>query len=443
MNKEIFCCFYANDKVSSFMSMVFACYVLFYFLLPDFSKIFLIIFLLISFPLFYFRFKFFKKDPFFLFFLIAIVVQVLSWFSSLIFFSDIANDLPKMDRLSKLFSFLFVAYWLKGSKKYSLIILSFFIVGFITSILISNDFHKDFIRGLNGFRVDFELKNAQFTSMLSGVSILFIMFLTVFTFNMKSKFKWLLLFLLSLSYLLAFFILITSQSRQIWLGIIIALIFLPLLVFYYFKSISVSNLFFIPLFFSIFIFIFIFSNINIVKNRVVHQTLAKESEIIEAMLAGDFDNIPSKKNGIRINSWIESFCWIKENPFFGAGPNSIGEVIMQSDKFTDKQKKRIGHLHSFHLEILVAYGILGALVIYGMYYWLIRSLVLAHRENPELKMYTVLGICFLIFWIIINFFESFSSRSYGVYVHNIMFGCLYTFYFTQQRKKIEEAEACA
>ena len=441
MTEVMFEKFYDSKKVKFFMCLLYFLYVFFFFVLPDLSKMFLTFFLLLSLPMFYFKFNIFKFDPFFCFFLFAILVQIFSWCSSVIYFSEISNTFPKIDRLSKLFSFLFLSYWLHGCKRSVYLLLIFYVLAFILATVISDSFQKDFLRAFNGFRVDFDFKNAQFTSMLSGFSIIVIGFLILNSLTIYFRMKKIVLLMYSILLLFSFFVLVASQSRQVWLAIMIILIISPFLICFFYKKAPISNV--------IILFVFFLGgaafliNTDIVKNRISHQTLTKESEIIEAVISGKLDEIPSKKNGIRINSWIESFYWIIENPLVGSGPNSIGEVINQSKKFSNQQKKRIKHLHSFHIEILVAYGILGSLVIYGMYYWLIRSLVLAHRENPELKMYTVLGICFLIFWVIINFFESFSSRSYGVYVHNIMFGCLYTFYFTQQRKKIEEAEACA
>ena len=275
--------------------------------------------------------------------------------------------------------------------------------------------------------------------MFAAVSIIVLLFFL--TVNLKGN-SFFVLSLVVFSLVFFTFMLITSQSRQSILGLIIALF----ICFAYFlicrKRTNLSFKKLISVFLFFLFFLASIGQVDFLKERI-DSTFLTESNNVNHVLSGNSHMINSFGNGIRINSWVESIVWIKRNPIFGAGPNAIGEVIEQSDKFSSFQKKKINHLHSFHLEILVAYGILGALVIYGMYYWLIRSLVLAHRENPELKMYTVLGICFLTFWIIINFFESFSSRSYGVYVHNMMFGCLYTFYFTQQRKKIEEAEACA
>lgn len=427
--------FYYSDKVRGFMLFLLFSYVITFVSMPEYSKKIYYIFTLLSLPVFFVDFRLFRKDPFFILLFLSIIVQFLSWFNSGFYF-DFVNDSPKLDRLAKLFSFLFIAYWLRGSKKLSILVLLTFVLGFILSIVFSPDFSQHIDKVLLGKRVDFNIKNAQYTSMFSGISI--IILIGSFTLDFKKKFN-----VKSAAFILAisvcFILLFVSQSRQVWFAIFGVFLISPIIIFIFFATISIRNL--IVSYLCLFTFSILIINVDFVKNRI-ENTIEGEIAFLQNVLEGKDDINVINSNSVRIVSWMESIKWIKDHPISGSSPNAISEVIRSSDKFTEKQKSKYKHLHSFHIELLVAYGILGALVIYGMYYWLIRSLVLAHRENPELKMFTVLGICFLIFWIIINFFESFSSRSYGVYVHNIMFGCLYTFYFTQQRKKIEEAEAC-
>lgn len=438
MRNKILNNFYANDIVSLFMCMVFFCYVFLFFLVPDLSKLFLNLFLFLSLPLFFVKFKIFKSDPFFILLLLVIFIQLISWCSSVVFYPSFANDYPKIDRLSKLFVFLFVAYWFKGSEKNIFIALFSLVIGFVLAVFISHDLQSDVFRALKGVRVDYGFKNAQFTSMVSGVSILICVFMLFYVFSVVSKKRQMLILTLFLLLFCSFFIMITSQSRQVWLAMILVLVIFPLLLKKTYSEFPLNKI--ILLYIIFFLLTLFLSKLEPVEKRL-NYTLQYESSLLFGAL--NHEAVESKGNGIRINSWLDSLEWIVKAPVLGGGPNAIGEVIQRSGRLNENVKKRIGHLHSFHFEVLVAYGILGGLVIYTMYFWFIRSLVLAHRESPELKMYTVLGICFLIFWIVINFFESFSSRSYGVYVHNIMFGCLYTFYFTQQRKKIEEAEICA
>ncbi|EAQ65684.1 O-antigen ligase [Marinomonas sp. MED121] len=424
------------EKVMFFLIVI---YSFFYISSPDLIKDFYNVFLLFSLPVVFLKFNFFKVDRMFWFLSSVVLIQTLSWGSSIYYFSGIENDIPKIDRLAKLFGFVFIAYWLKGSNARVILVFSSCVLGFLYSIFLSEDFISQLSLSMQSYRVDFGIKNAQFTSMFSGVFLLIALFFLLLPYE-KAWYKKIVITLIILTLIsILVWILIISQSRQVWLSIFIVLILYPLI----YRLIHKGGVKIYLSYFFILIFLGGVSQTTTIKKRLIEQTFENESSLLVSIINGDLNEIKSEGNGIRINSWIESIAWVKSHPLIGSGPNAIKEVIKQSDKFTEQQKVKFRHLHSFHIEILVAYGILGSLVIYGMYYWLIRSLVLAHRENPELKMFTVLAVCFLIFWIIINFFESFSSRSYGVYVHNIMFGCLYTFYFAQQRKKIEEAEACA
>ncbi|WP_438462250.1 O-antigen ligase family protein [Marinomonas sp. PE14-40] len=431
---------YESCYFNGFMFCLILVYTSSYIIFETLSKTTLLIFLLFSFPLVVKDNDLFKKDPMFILLLFSIVVQFFSWVNSQIYFPEFSSDYPKLDRLLKLFSFIFVAYWLGGSVKRVLMTMLSFVLGFIVSVFLSVGFYESLIDGFNGFRVDFGIKNAQFTSMFSGVSLIITAF---FILNNKVFFekRFLTLFIFTLCFTFSSLFLLFSQSRQTWLAISITLFLAPIFASFLFEKFSNKKL--LTSFFIILLCIYSFSYTDFFEKRFVQQTIKMEEDVINNFLSGDFDEIPSSSGGIRLKSWIDAVDWIGNHPILGSGENSINQVMLQSKRFTSNVKKKYTHLHSYHIELLVAYGLLGALVIYGMYYWLIRSLVLAHRENPDLKTYTVLGMCFLIFWIIINSFESFSSRSYGVYVHNIMFGCLYTFYFAQQRKKLEETEVCA
>lgn len=423
------------------LSLIFI-YTFLFFPFPDISKIIFKFFLLLSIPLFFIRFNCFKKDVMFILMIFSFLIQTISWISSIIYFPDLANEYPKLDRLAKLFSFIFIAYWLKGSIQNVAFVLVFFVFGLIVEVLNYPTFFNHLKTGIvDGYRVIFGLKNSQFTSMLTGVSIIILFCLIAFHDFSKRKLTVILNFSL---YPLMFFLLllfILSQSRQAWLALLIVFFFLPLICFFIGKIKNKTKI--LLSYFIFFVLIFLLSQIEIVNNRVINHTVIKESELFQSLLTAEINSIPSIGNGIRVNSWIEAFEWITKHPFIGNGPNAVGQVIQESDKFSIQQKMIFNHLHNFHIEILVAYGLLGSILIYSMYFWFIKTLLIAQKRDASITGYAIMGVMFLLFWAIVNIFESISSRSFGVYVHNIMFGCLYTFYFTQQRKKIEEAESCA
>jgi O-antigen ligase len=393
------------------------------------AKSFQLIFILGSLPIFFYNRNIIFKDPMVKLLGLILVIQIASWLNSYIFLPDIANSGPKIDRLSKLFLFIFIAYWLKGSMRNVFLLWTTLTISFIIGCFVHADFFNEISQAMSGVRVDFAIKNAQFTSMFSGVSLLIsLFFLTQVLFNKKpfdtltNNNKILLSISIVIAFLFFFFITIVTQSRQVWLALSATLILLPIFYAFIYPS-SKKKLIIISYLIISLIFIAL-SLSSTVKNRIL-----KESETLQTIVSGDLDNIPMTSIGIRVNSWIAALEWIKDRPIIGSGPEAISEVIQQSDKFTG-ELKNFGHLHNYHIETLVAYGVVGLILIYTLYYWLARSLFIEKRKQPELTDITFFSLVFITFWALINLFETFNGRSFGVYVHNIMFAGFYTFYLT-------------
>ena len=403
------------------------------------SNLFRSIFILCSLPIFIIERKHIFKDRMLKLLGLALLIQIASWLNSLIYLPDIANSGPKIDRLAKLFSFVFIAYWLKGSLRNVYLLWGTLAVGFILGCFVHVDFFTEVARAMSGTRVDFAIKNAQFTSMFSGISLLISVFILSQLLLKKKPFEGIstpLKIVLSTAIILAFifftFITIVTQSRQVWLALAFTLVVSPIFYALVFpksnrKRIAMSYL------------LIAITFVGLSQSEIIQQRAMRETGTLQTILSGDLDNIPMTSIGIRVNSWIAASDWIKERPLIGSDAEAISEVIKQSDKFTGSLKG-FGHLHNYHIETLVAYGFLGLLLIYILYYWLVRSLFITKKQQPELSDITLFSLMFVTFWACINFFETFNGRSFGVYTHNIMFAGFYTFYLTSSLKKTVKKE---
>ncbi|EHN71518.1 O-antigen ligase family protein [Aliivibrio fischeri] len=397
------------------------------------SNIFRTILVLCSLPIFIIEKKLIFKDPMLKLLGLALLIQIISWVNALVYLPDIANSEPKLDRLAKLFSFIFIAYWLKGSLRNAYLLWGTLAIGFIIGCFVHADFFIETTKAMAGNRVDFSIKNAQFTSMFSGISLL----ITAFTLSQlllkKQPFerisaptKKLMAAILILALVFFTFITIVTQSRQVWLALAFTISITPIFYTLVFpnsnrKRIAMSYLFIAVIF------------VGLSQSKIVQQRVLVETSTLQHIVSGDLDNIPMTSIGIRVNSWIAASDWIKERPLLGSDSEAIAQVIQQSDKFTGSLKG-FGHLHNYHIETLVAYGLLGLLLIYTLYYWLVRSLFIEKKRQPELNNITIFSLMFVTFWACINFFETFNGRSFGVYTHNIMFAGFYTFYLTSSLK---------
>ena len=393
------------------------------------------LFMIFSAPLLITERKTLMRDPMVKLLGLVLIAQILSWANALYTHPEFAKDIPTLDRLAKLFSFVFIAYWLKGSTRRVLTLLGTFVLGIYVALFFAPDFHQDMLRALSGIRADFDIKNAQFTSMFAGVGMIVCGFNYYWgeTSDLKKLHKIVLLILNTFALSGLTWLLVVSQSRQAWLALTVALVVLP--IFLSFHSQRCRGKVLVGLYLTIALLIGLFCTSSIVEKRV-----DTENSVISTIISGDWQHIPMTSIGIRVNSWIEASHWIGEHPILGNSASAIKQVIQQSDKFPPELKAEFGHLHNFHIETLVSYGIVGLLLIYTMYYWLIRSLFIVQRERPELTSFTVFAMMFMAFWLVVNFFETFSSRTFGVYTHNIIFGCLYTFYLASSLKKNHQAE---
>ncbi|WP_122033318.1 O-antigen ligase [Aliivibrio sp. EL58] len=402
---------------------------------PTISDIFRAVFIIGSLGIFYFHRDRIYKEPMVILLFLIILVQVLSWLNSLIYIPELSNSSPKIDRLGKLFLFIFMAYWLKGSIKNVYILWGCYIIGFLMGCIVHSDFIKEFSSGLQGNRIDFNIKNAQYTSMFSGLSFIFCFFhliLLSFTKNLASNIKIriigsITLFILSV---LFFTMIVISQSRMVWLAILITITLLPLLFSICSEKIKLKH----TLFGYVVIFILMFFIIKEIAPMIEKRSGQGDMQSIYKIIDLDTDNIPMSSVGIRLNSWIESIPWFNSHPILGLDSNTPGLIISQSKLFSERINENYGiikglrHLHNFHIEMLVSYGIIGLLLIYALYINLPRSLLSIREQLPNANLWIFLSLCCITYWLTINAFESFNSRNYGVYSHNVFFAGLYTFY---------------
>ncbi|SJL83549.1 O-Antigen ligase [Vibrio palustris] len=403
----------------------------------DIGKNIFILFLVLSIPMLWIERHTLRKDPVLWLLGALLLAQLASWLNSLHYFPNFALEMPNLDRLAKLFSFVLIAYWLRGSKQIIPWLLMAFSAGIIIAVLADPNFHSQWIRAMNGQRVDFAIKNAQFTSMFAGVGMLIHLFGYHWIRQRFSQYqRWGMLLLNTLMLGALTWLLIVSQSRQAWLGLAVALGLLPLFLAHVYQQCRGKKL-------VLFYVIILLCGAAFSQSSIIEKRLNQENSVMDTIAAGDWQHIPMSSVGIRFNSWIEASKWISAHPWLGSSSAAIEEVIAQSPKFSVSLKQRFGHLHNFHIETLVAYGVLGLLLVYTLYYWLLRSLFISMRHDADLKPYMVFAYTFLAFWLVINCFETFSSRTYGVYTHNIIFGCLYTFYFASrlQTQKSGRAES--
>ncbi|MUK92285.1 hypothetical protein GNP80_07515 [Aliivibrio fischeri] len=370
-------------------------------------------FIVLGFLLFLFcNFKKAIKDKAFICLFLSILLTCLSWINSTFQIPHLAKDSPNIGILADLFFFIFIAYWLKGSIKKVRTLWLFYAIGvFLTALIHSNDILADIMNGIAGQRIDFNYVNANHLGALAGITFLISCYYT-FTFKpIKSK-----IFITLFILIPSLFITIVTQGRQIWLAILITSILTPIVIFIFSKKINVKSL------------IIILSTLTISAYLAINTNnrLHNENYLIPIILSGDINDIPYSSMGIRIHFWSESIPWIKNNLFLGTGEDTRSFVIQESTNLPQEIKSKFTHLHSGHIELIVSYGLLG-IVLFLYIYTLIMYSSTFYKKNNEVL---IISTMFILFFVIINCFESFLFFKTGEYMINIIFGGIYTFYLT-------------
>lgn len=357
-------------------------------------------------------------------FLLSFAVQIASWINSLRVIPDLATSYPQIKFLAALFLFVFIAFWVNGNKSRVLLLYASLVLSFIFTACYHNFLHNSFAQGLSGQRVDFAMDNAQFTSMLSVV----VAGLTAYIVTQlpKSRYKPVAYFIGGSVILFALFALIISQSRQVWLAVVVVALLSPLICYRSFNYKRTLLIYILLTILSLSLF-----NVSFIHKRVV-----TESGVIEKVVEGDWDNIPMTSVGIRFNSWIEASKWIVKSPILGTDKGSVKQVIKTSEKFqAQRRTASFGHLHNFYLETLVAYGLFGMLFVVLLYRTIIVN-VIQHQPYPQ----QVFLFLFLIFWAIINSFESYNTKMLGLYAQNIVLAGLFTYSLPKLKHNVKPRE---
>ncbi|MCD9466166.1 O-antigen ligase family protein [Photobacterium iliopiscarium] len=418
-----------SKKFDCIMFFCACCYPLFKYSYREIGDIFQTILIVGSlFHIYKYR-NYFIKDKMVKCLFISILLTITAWIASLYYIPDLARSTPKISVLAKLFFFIIIAYWLKGSIKRVHIFLSCYIAGlFLLFNSHSANFIQETLQGLNGVRIDYGVVNANHPAVLSGIAFIICVFYAVklgfsITQHVTLKKTSILLGLIALLIYFGFVVLIT-QSRQVWLAIPLAFLITPIIytitkkpnkkTFYLILG---STLAFVLLALSI------ASQFSYVDNRS-----NSEKSVISAILTDHISDLPYTSIGIRIHFWLEAIPWIQKNPLFGYGEEARGLVISQSTDLPSYIKAEFSHLHNSYIELVVQYGAPALLLFIYVYILLIRSTLFQKNSN---EMY-YLSLLFFIFWIVTNNFESYTLQKTGEVVSNIIFPCFYTFYLTDK-----------
>jgi O-antigen ligase len=362
---------------------------------------------------------FFSKNVVFWLLLIGCLIQLVSWFASTMTIPELAQPYPNVKPFSYLMVFLVVAFWLKGSVKRSILTLFAFSIGSLFTLFYYSDFTTQFMNGMHGSRVDFGYRNAQHGSLIIGASFIFVFWWLYVLVPQKINKKELAITSLLLFLVFLGALLMMLQSRQSWLALIITIFFSPWLYAFFIDKLSPRK---ITICYMIILLIgFAIYHIDFVSSRIYAGFT--HSGDLHNILSGNWREVKDLSIGIRLQTWREAINWFGVHPIFGTGDGSRSLVITQSTVLPEFIKAEFRHLHNSNFETAVSYGIAGIIFTYILMIYPVYKTVTS--DAPVIIK--GVAISFLIYWLIINNFESFLYMRSGQWVFNAFMGAVYTF----------------
>ncbi|QOR39031.1 O-antigen ligase family protein [Billgrantia diversa] len=355
--------------------------------------------------------------------LAVIVVQLVSWVAGYLHHPEWMSDNPQLDRLAKWFLFVGLAWWLGGSTRATLLLWGLALTGLIFIVFWPEGSLGVWQRGLQGHRADFSIRNAQHDAMLFGTGLIGLACFAGRCWRGEGVLVWGRRLLWSLAFVICALGVVISQTRAVWLALLVIVFAIPLL------AILVGRSDRFPLrwvgmgFLATAVLIAIGS---MLFHEPVSKRLAAESRIIEQAMESDWKTLPYSSIGNRLLTWRAAVDWIAERPLLGWGEEGRSLVIEHTDWLPEYTREHYGHLHNTFLEILVGYGLLGLAVVLALIAWIGLGTWHAWRAGIMPGDMALFGAGFFIFYVIVNQFEAYGSFWTGVYVQNLVAGGLVT-----------------
>ncbi|MFO7593044.1 MAG: O-antigen ligase family protein [Pseudomonadota bacterium] len=382
------------------------------------------------------------REPLFWLLVLWVLLQAYVYFQTAKLFPEWQDGQVTVARhYSKVFMVLVLAWWMAGAVRTILLLYGLAFAGFVVGIIFSDELVADLQRIIAHVRVDFGYRNWEHLSVYSA----FFFLVTVFFWRrllalFQGNWVWVGYLLLAGWLVVCLTGIIGSQTRATWLGLIVALGVAStgyiIRVWRRQKHAGEANRQSYIRYGSVGVLLILVFAALVIKfdaSGLVEKRLEREQGVVALLLEGRAEEVPYTSIGVRIQSWRRALEWIAERPVTGWGPKSAKPLIAQSD-MPERIKEVIGHLHNSYIELAVAYGVVGIaffmaiLIILGYRAWW------AWRRGlmPD-DLFFFLGT-FMIYWLIVNMFESYLMYSTGIYINALIGGAAYTFYISEKAK---------
>jgi len=364
------------------------------------------------------------RDPVILLFAGVILTQLISWYLATQSHPDLASSSPKVHQMGVWFKMIPIAIILGGRTDRVLLCWFLALAALLSASFVSGGGISEWLSGLSGKRIDLGINNAQHTAMLGGVLFLSIISATATNLDLSLSKRCLFYIFLIILLCIAFILIIITQTRGIWFGLVVSvplLVLSTLLINKKGLSIIIGGILIAA--------IALTSFQDIFKHRV--GTLIPSLSSVETITHTLKNDISSN---LRLMAWKESIKWINQKPIIGWGGHVENHIVAATEERLG-QSIPFGHLHNSYFATLANYGAAGLIILIFLCSYLAYC---AHKSWRAKIMPTPIYLFLLSFWpfwIIINIFESFFYYSTGEYILAIVGGITLSYYWKYIIKK--------
>lgn len=358
---------------------------------------------------------------------IALGFALLHWVFLSVSLPDLAGHYPKLDHIARLFIFLLLAWWLAGSTRNTLMLWMVATAAVVLAPWIAGEGLTGFQRGFQGERVGFGIRNVQHAAMFFGATLLgLLIFAPRLAAFARGRLWTLPLWGFALGIVTAG--VLVAQTRATWLGLLAALVALVALGFGLLWQ-HRRRLGYLPL-------LVLLGSIallaGVTQSPLVTERLMAEGDVIRQLLQGDWSAVPLSSEamrssvGERLYSWRGAWELITQRPLLGWGDNGVAWLFETIDYNQEHyQALEFGHLHNLYLEIMLQYGLVGLVGYISLLLWFATLSLQAWRAGRMPGDILLFTLAFLVFWSVVNLFESYWFFWTGALLFNlVMAGCL-------------------
>ena len=368
----------------------------------------------------------FKYNRSIIFILLGLFIPYILLGLNVLIGTQSAYDNFSATQLVKLTFFMVMGFWLGGNLNSIYLFLFLSALGLVASIF-QSDFVSEFSKIINGNRVDFDLHNAQHTSMFFGLLLIGVLSQVnrVASFDKKNILSWGLFLSLLCVGLLAVLIIIGAQTRGAWLAflVVLAVYFVSLIFKLNVKVLSIS------LFLLLITAVLIFRFSDVLQERV-----SKEIGVVSVFLEKGLESVPYSSIGTRLHTWDVALDKIAEHPFIGFGAKARKGVIRDSIKLPDHIKNTYGHFHNSYIEFTLAYGLIGLGFLLYLFIWTNYRMYQLTKKDGRYQSIWYFTFYGTIFMAVINVFESFVFFWSGIYAMSVLLAPAYSLHLADVYK---------